>query len=201
MNNDLPDRLMVPAVPGLEESYVSRAGLKLSAALRTFALDVSNLIAADLGSNVGGFVDCLLRRGAAKVYSIDTAYGVLAWTLRKDPRVVVMERQNALHTELPERVDLVTIDTGWTKQITILPAARKLLKPTGLIVTLIKPHYESKIAKTQRGVLTPEQSRTELSRVINEIQHSGWTIKVIVQSPIVGQSGNMEFLALLNAED
>jgi 23S rRNA (cytidine1920-2'-O)/16S rRNA (cytidine1409-2'-O)-methyltransferase len=197
MNNDLPDRLMVPPVSGLEESYVSRAGLKLSAALRTFSLNVSDFIAADLGSNVGGFVDCLLRNGAAKVYSIDTAYGVLAWTLRKDPRVVVMERQNALHTELPEAVDIITIDTGWTRQVKILPAARKLLKPTGVIVTLVKPHYESQIAKTQRGVLTPEQSRTELGRVLHDIQNSGWTVCSIVQSPIVGQSGNMEFLALL----
>lgn len=197
MNDDLPDRRMVPPATGLEESFVSRAGLKLSAALRSFSLSVTGLVAADLGSNVGGFVDCLLRNGAAKVYAIDTGYGVLAWTLRKNPCVVVMERQNALHTQLPEPVDIVTIDTGWTRQSKILPAARTLLKPTGVIVTLIKPHYESQIAKIQRGVLTPEQSQAELSHVIADIQQNGWSVEGIVPSPIVGQSGNKEYLAML----
>ncbi len=200
MNDDLPDRFMVSLAAGLEESFVSRAGLKLSAALRSFSINITGLTAADLGSNVGGFVDCLLQNGAAKVYAIDTGYGVLAWTLRKHPRVVVMERHNALHTQLPELVDIITIDTGWTRQSRILPAARLLLKPTGVIVTLIKPHYESQIAKIQRGVLTPEQSRAELSRVISEIQKSGWAVQGIVSSPIVGQSGNIEYLAMLRMQ-
>lgn len=201
MINDLPGRRILPPVTGLEEnleeSYVSRAGLKLSAALRAFAIDVSGVTAADLGSNVGGFVDCLLRNGAAKVYAIDTGYGVLAWTLRKDPRVVVMERHNALHAQIPELVDVVTIDTGWTRQSKILPAARKLLKPSGTVITLIKPHYESQIAKTQRGVLSPQQSRAQLEEVMDYIEQNGWTVHAVVQSPIVGQSGNMEFLAML----
>ena len=197
MNDDLPDRVMVSLITGLEETFVSRAGLKLSAALRSFSINVTGLTAADLGSNVGGFVDCLLQNGAAKVYAIDTGYGVLAWPLRKHPRVVVMERHNALHTQLPELMDIITIDTGWTRQSKILPAAQTLLKPNGIIVTLIKPHYESEIAKIQRGVLTPEQSRAELSRVISDIQQSGWTVQAIVPSPIVGQSGNMEYLAML----
>ena len=86
------------------------------------------MVCADLGSNTGGFVDCLLRRGAIKVYSIDTGYGVLDWKLRKDPRVVVMERTNAMHAELPEKVALITIDVAWTKQRNILPAARRMLE-------------------------------------------------------------------------
>ena len=200
MNDDLPDRVMVSLKTGLEENFVSRAGLKLSAALRSFSMNVTGLTAADLGSNVGGFVDCLLQNGAVKVYAIDTGYGVLAWTLRKNPRVVVMERQNALHTQLPELMDIITIDTGWTRQSKILPAARTLLKPTGVIVTLIKPHYESQIAKIQRGVLTPEQSHAELSRVISDIRQSGWTVQAIVPSPIVGQRGNMEYLAMLKGQ-
>src|SRR3954470_11288116 len=107
--------------------FVSRAGQKLEHALNTFHIDVNGQTCADLGSNVGGFVDCLLQRGAAKVYSIDTGYGVLDWKLRKDPRVVVMERTNAIHVTLPEKVSLVTIDVAWTKQRIILPAARRLL--------------------------------------------------------------------------
>src|SRR6476660_1813424 len=109
--------------------FVSRAGQKLDHALTTFNLDVTHLTCADLGSNVGGFVDCLLQRGAAKVYAVEKGYGVLEYRLRKDPRVVVMERTNAMHVELPERVSLVTIDVAWTRQRNILPAAKRLLLP------------------------------------------------------------------------
>src|SRR5437588_11102724 len=104
--------------------FVSRAGQKLEHALVNFGIDVSGLTCADLGSNVGGFVDCLLQRGAAKVYAIEKGYGVLEWKLRKDPRVIVMERTNAMHVVLPEPVALVTIDVAWTRQRNILPAAR-----------------------------------------------------------------------------
>src|SRR3954453_11299902 len=107
--------------------FVSRAGQKLEHALNVFGVDVSGLVCADLGSNVGGFVDCLLRHGAAKVYAVEKGYGVLEWKLRRDPRVVVMERANAMHIALPERVALVTIDVAWTRQRHILPAAGKLL--------------------------------------------------------------------------
>src|SRR3954464_2055528 len=105
--------------------FVSRAGQKLEHALVKFSIDVTGWICADLGCNVGGFVDCLLQRGAAKVYAIDTGYGALDWKLRKDPRVVTMERTNAMHVSLPEQVDLVTIDVAWTRQNKILPSARK----------------------------------------------------------------------------
>src|SRR6478752_1732141 len=117
--------------------FVSRAGQKLEHALATFQLDVTGKTCADLGSNTGGFVDCLLRRGAAKVYAIDTGYGALDWKLRKDPRVVVMERTNAMHAQLPEPADLVTIDVAWTKQKHILPAARHMLRDDGICISLI----------------------------------------------------------------
>src|SRR5271167_1479559 len=123
--------------------FVSRAGYKLDHALTTFDLNVSGCICADLGCNTGGFVDCLLQRGAAKVYAIDTGYGALDWKLRKDPRIIVMERTNAMHADLPESVDIVTIDVAWTRQRHILPAARKMIKTSGIVITLIKPHYES----------------------------------------------------------
>src|SRR5215207_8320712 len=116
--------------------FVSRAGLKLDHALATFAINVAGKSCADLGSNTGGFVDCLLQRGAAKVYAIDTGYGALEWKLRKDPRVVVMERTNAMHVKLPEQVGVVTIDVAWTKQRHILPAARRMVTDDGDVITL-----------------------------------------------------------------
>src|SRR5438132_3276476 len=103
-------------------TFVSRAGQKLEHALNHFRIDVAACTCADLGSNTGGFVDCLLQRGAAKVYAIDTGYGALEWKLRTDPRVIVMERTNAMHAELPEKVARITIDVAWTKQKHILPA-------------------------------------------------------------------------------
>lgn len=207
------DRFVLP-VGDLKRSFVSRAGLKLEAAIETLGLDVTGAIAADLGCNVGGFTDCLLQHGAAKVYAVDTAYGVLAWTLRKDPRVVVKERINALHVRLPEPVEVISIDVGWTRQEKILPVARTLfLPPTpptaitvppiengpkrALILTLIKPHYESEIAQTQGGVLRPEQSIAVLHTVAEQIEQMGFVIQGIVQSPIEGQKGNMEFVAVL----
>src|ERR1700729_302541 len=119
------DRLVLPPpdVSGSDakRSFVSRAGLKLEAALLSFPIDVIGKTCADLGANVGGFTDCLLQHGAAKVYAVDTAYGVLAWTLRKDPRIIVKERMNALHVKLPEPVSLIAVDVGWTRQDKILP--------------------------------------------------------------------------------
>src|SRR3954469_3385827 len=128
--------------------FVSRAGLKLDHALAHFHLDVANRTCADLGSNTGGFVDCLLKRGATKVYAVDTGYGVLDYKLRKDPRVIVMERTNAMHAALPEAIDLITIDVAWTKQRNILPAAT-----APHVVTLIKPHYEADPKLLRKGVL------------------------------------------------
>src|SRR5262245_42043324 len=119
----MPDK---PANP-----YVSRGGLKLAHALREFNINPTSLTCADLGASTGGFTDCLLQHGAAKVYAIDTAYGQLAWKLRQDPRVVVIERSNALHTEPREPVDLVVADLGWTKQSLLIPAALKWLTPAG----------------------------------------------------------------------
>src|SRR6476660_6909523 len=116
--------------------FVSRAGIKLDYALTHFGIDVTGCTCADLGSNTGGFVDCLLQRGAAKVYAIDTGYGALDWKLRKDARVIVMERTNAMHAELPEPVNLVTIDVAWTRQRHILPAARRMVRIDGTVVTL-----------------------------------------------------------------
>src|SRR5688572_30828179 len=145
--------------------FVSRAGQKLEHALTTFDVNVTGRTCADLGSNVGGFVDCLLRRGAAKVYAVDTSYGTLDWRLRNDPRVVVMERTNAMHVELPEPVSLVTIDVAWTKQRLILPSARRLIDAGGDVVTLVKPHYEAEPTLLRKGVLPEENLDTVFEKV------------------------------------
>ena len=123
------------------DKFASRAGEKLQFALDKFEIIVHDLIAADFGSSTGGFVDCLLQNGIKKVYSVDTSYGELAWKLRNDPKVIVMERTNAMHVVLPEKTDFISIDTGWTKQKMVLPNAINNLKPNGRIITLIKPHY------------------------------------------------------------
>ena len=180
-------------------SFVSRAGQKLEHALSTFALDVNGFVCADFGSNTGGFVDCLLRRGAAKVYAIDTGYGALEWKLRKDPRVIVMERTNAIHVELPEQVRLVTIDVAWTKQRIILPAARRVLADDGQVVTLVKPHYEADTKLLRKGVLPAQQVDEIVTSVEGDIRAAGFDVIARTDSPIQGAKGNREVLMLLRA--
>jgi 23S rRNA (cytidine1920-2'-O)/16S rRNA (cytidine1409-2'-O)-methyltransferase len=179
------------------DDFVSRAGQKLDHAMKHFGIDVATKTCADLGSNTGGFVDCLLRRGAAKVYAIDTGYGVLDWNLRKDPRVVVMERTNAMHVALPELVQFISIDVAWTKQRKILPAARQMLDATGECVTLIKPHYEADPKLLRNGVLPAENLAEVLSSVTGNIPQHGFEVLGTVESPIRGAKGNAEVLAHL----
>jgi 23S rRNA (cytidine1920-2'-O)/16S rRNA (cytidine1409-2'-O)-methyltransferase len=177
--------------------FVSRAGLKLDHALTTFQIDVTDKICADLGSNTGGFVDCLLRRGAKKVYAIDTGYGVLDWKLRNDPRVVVMERTNAIHATLREPVQIVTIDVAWTRQQVILPAAARMLDFDGHVITLIKPQYEAMEKWVRKGVLLPDHVQDVIASVQRTIVACGFELAGITQSPIKGAKGNVEFLAHL----
>jgi 23S rRNA (cytidine1920-2'-O)/16S rRNA (cytidine1409-2'-O)-methyltransferase len=183
--------------PMSQPSFVSRAGQKLDHALRAFHVEVAGLTCADLGSNVGGFVDCLLRRGAAKVYAIEKGHGVLEWKLRNDPRVVVMERTNAMHARLPEKVDLVTIDVAWTRQRHILPAAHKLLKESGRVITLIKPHYEADAKRLKKGVLPPTEVDEIVNTVKQDVQAANFILEQLTPSPIPGGQGNLEVLALL----
>ena len=178
-----------------DKPYSSRSGLKLAAALDAFGIHPAGWVCADFGSNVGGFVDCLLRQGAARVHAIDTGYGVLAWTLRKDPRVVVMERKNAMHVSLPEPVDLVTIDVAWTPQHLILPNAVRQLAPGGSIITLVKPHYEADKTLLQRGILPPERAEEVLAETCARIRGLGLHVRQTMLSPIEGTKGNLEFLA------
>ena len=158
--------------------YVSRAGRKLRHALDTFAIDPTGWVCADLGSNVGGFVDCLLQAGAAKVYAVERGYGVVDYRLRRDARVVVMERTDARRVTLPEPVDLVTIDAGWTRQSEIVPAALRLAKPTGIIISLIKPHYEAEPGQLKKGVVPDDAVEAVLNSVRQGLTSSGETTVV-----------------------
>lgn len=181
--------------------FVSRAGEKLDHALSAFGLDVRDFVCADFGCNAGGFTDCLLQRGAASIYAVDTGYGALEWKLRKNPRVITMERTNAMHATLPEAVDLVVIDVAWTRQRNILPAARRALKQGGAVLTLIKPHYEADSDQLNRGVLPGEEVDRVVDAVKRDIEDCGFKVVQTVRSPIVGSKGNVEVLALLRPRD
>lgn len=189
---------LTPAMPNTGQ-FVSRGGDKLVFALDHFGVDCLGRICADLGSNVGGFVDCLLQRGAAKVYAVDTGYGALAWKLRTDNRVVVMERTNALHVSLPEPVSLVTIDVAWTRQHLILPHAIGLLSHPGHILTLIKPHYESPPDRLRGGVLPNDRIRETLADVTRRVEGIGLHLGGLAECPLRGAAGNREFWARLHA--
>lgn len=186
-----------PEQPVAAPRFVTRAGQKLYFALEHFRIDVRGWICADLGSHAGGFVDCLLQSGAARVYSVDTAYGTLAWKLRRDPRVVVLERTNALHVTLPEPVRLVTIDVGWTRQAHVLSNARRMLDREGRVLTLIKPHYEADPRQLEHGVLPADRVASVVAEVLTAIGHKGWSVVGTVDSPMTGHAGNHEVFALL----
>ena len=178
-------------------TFVSRAGQKLDHALSTFALEVAGRTCADLGCSTGGFTDCLLRRGAAKVFAVDTGYGVLDYKLRRDGRVVVMERTNAMHVSLPEPAAVVTIDVAWTKQKHILPAAAKVLAAGGVVVSLVKPHYEAAAVLLRKGILPAEALSAVLDAVWVDVRAAGFDVVATVESPIKGAKGNTEVLAML----
>lgn len=179
--------------------FVSRGGIKLQAALDKFQIRVTGQTVLDIGSSTGGFTDCLLQNGANKVYALDTAYGELAWKLRQDTRVVVMERTNVLQLDnLPEKVDLITIDAGWTRLELVLPAVRKFLKQNGQIIALLKPQYEADWRS--RGGVVPEIDLERIKgKVKKKIENLGFTIRKEIESPILGGAGNKEFLLLISS--
>ena len=188
-----------------EPVFVGRGGRKLLHALNPFSLDPAGYVCADLGCNIGGFTDCLLQCAAQRVYAIDTGYGALAWKLRQDDRVVVMERTNALHTDPAEPVDLAVIDLGWTPQKHAIPAALKWIKMSGRIISLVKPHYELEPDEKRllsKGVLTEEQSVRLAERSRERMTHLGarvigWTRSPLAGGASKGRKGNTEFLDLL----
>jgi len=180
--------------------FVSRGGVKLDYALEQFQLDVTSKIAADIGASTGGFTDCLLQRGAGKVYAVDVGYGQLDYRLRRDERVVVLERVNARYPiSLPEKVDLATLDLSFISVEKVIPSAVKLLKDGGYILVLLKPQFEAKRSEVGKGgvIRQPVVHARVLGRFIAWMVNHGFRLGGLVASPILGAAGNMEFFLLL----
>ena len=185
------------------QPYVSRGGLKLEAALDRFELDVAGWVVADIGASSGGFTDCLLQRGASRVYAIDVGYGQLAWSLRQDPRVVVMERTNARHlSALAEAVNLVTIDASFISLKLLLPAAAGWLLDCGQALPLIKPQFEAGKENVGKGGVVRDRAvhRQVLMELLTWAELRGWGVMGLTLSPLVGPAGNIEFLAHLKPD-
>ena len=185
-------------VKGCDCPYVSRGGLKLAKALEVFRLDAAAKTVLDIGASTGGFTDCLLKHGAKKVYAVDVGYGQLHWSLRNDPRVVVVEKTNArfLNKEIiPETVDLAAIDVSFISLTKIIPAVLKLLHNEGDIITLIKPQFEAGKKMVKKGVVKePEVHIQVLHKIISVVQELGWYLQGLDYSPLLGPEGNREFL-------
>ncbi len=196
--------------------FVSRGGEKLDAALVAFPVDVTGCMCADVGASTGGFTDCLLQHGAAKVYSIDVGKGILHWKLRTDPRVLVMEETNARYVEhLPEPVSLVTIDASFISLKILIPVVKGWLRPSppsplpifgkgcrgeGGVIALIKPQFEAGRKVTAKGdgvIRDPEIHRQVLVDVLTFAQNAGFSVRGLIKSPLTGPKGNIEFLAWL----
>jgi 23S rRNA (cytidine1920-2'-O)/16S rRNA (cytidine1409-2'-O)-methyltransferase len=195
--------------------FVSRGGEKLDAALDAFEIDVTGWVCADVGTSTGGFTDCLLQRGAAKVYAIDVGKGILHWKLRNDPRVVVMEQTNARFLEsLPEPVSLVTVDASFISLKILLPVVRQWLtplrlpasRPSGIggVVALIKPQFEAGRKDVARGdgvIRDPEIHKQVLLDILGFAQTEGFQIRGLTKSPLLGPKGNAEFLVWLGDQE
>lgn len=184
--------------------YVSRGGLKLEKALGEFAVDVDGKTALDVGASSGGFTDCLLAHGAARVFAVDVGYGQLDWKLRNDPRVVVFEKTNIRYLDrsaLPGSVELATIDASFISLKLILPRVKDLLAARHEVIALIKPQFEVGKGKVGKGGVV--RSAEEHARVIGEIRESaaaiGYQIAGVTESPLLGPKGNKEFLIYLRA--
>lgn len=185
--------------------YVSRGGWKLEKALETFGVDPAGWVCSDSGASTGGFTDCLLQKGAAKVFAIDVGYGQLAWKLRQDPRVVSMERTNIRYVtpeDLGEPLDLAVVDVSFISLKLVLPTIRRLLKATGQVLCLIKPQFEAGREKVgKKGVVRdPAVHREVLEQFLQTAAELGFTVRALTYSPVKGPEGNIEFLGHLSVE-
>jgi 23S rRNA (cytidine1920-2'-O)/16S rRNA (cytidine1409-2'-O)-methyltransferase len=186
-------------VRGQPHPWVSRGGVKLAHALDDFAIDVAGKTAIDVGASTGGFTDVLLTKGAAKVYAVDVGQGQLAWKLRNDPRVAVLEKTNARHltaANVPEPVDLVVCDASFIGLETVLPASLALAKPGGVLVALVKPQFEVGRRRVSKGgvVRDPALHAEVRARIASWLPGQDWTVFGEGESPILGPEGNREFL-------
>ena len=187
---------------GNQLKYVSRGGLKLEKALEVFPVTVTGKVMADIGASTGGFTDCALQNGAARVYAIDVGYGQLAWKLRNDPRVINLERTNARTLDehsLPEPIDAASIDVAFISLDKILPAVKKLLAPDAFVLALIKPQFEAgKEHIGKKGVVRdPDVHKDVIRRILALAQEEGFTIGGLDFSPVKGPEGNIEYLLYL----
>jgi 23S rRNA (cytidine1920-2'-O)/16S rRNA (cytidine1409-2'-O)-methyltransferase len=188
-----------------EYPYVSRGGVKLAGALDYFHLGVEGKIALDVGASTGGFTHCLLLRGAARVHAVDVGYGQLAWTLRQDPRVRVLERRNARYLRLEdigESVDLAVIDTSFISLKIIIPPLLAIVKAGGDILPLVKPQFEVGKGKVGKGgvVRNPEDREEVLRSLMSHFKESGLRVEGPMESPILGAKGNQEYFIHLKKE-
>jgi 23S rRNA (cytidine1920-2'-O)/16S rRNA (cytidine1409-2'-O)-methyltransferase len=180
--------------------YVSRAGFKLEAALDAFGTNVENAVVLDAGISTGGFTDCLLQRGAQRVYGIDVGYGQVHEKIRNDSRVVLYEKTNLRHLEfLPEPVDLITLDLSFISLLKVMPALCKLIAPHGKIIALIKPQFEAEREEVCRGgiVKDPAVHQKVIDKITKGMAEYGFNLKKLIESPVLGgTAGNKEFLGL-----
>lgn len=191
---------------GEDLAFVSRGALKLEGALEALNLDVRDLVCLDVGASTGGFTDCLLHRGAQKVYAVDVGYGQLAWKLRQDKRVVVIERTNIRYMKpelMTELADLVTIDTSFISLRIVVPAVLKFIKPAGRILALIKPQFEAGKGNVGKGgvVKGAEIHRQIISDLSDFFEQQGLVCGPVVPSSVLGPKGNQEFIILLTCTD
>jgi 23S rRNA (cytidine1920-2'-O)/16S rRNA (cytidine1409-2'-O)-methyltransferase len=198
------DVLSEIALRAEDHPYVSRGALKLVQGLDTFAIDPTGMVALDIGASTGGFTDVLLRRGATRVYAIDVGYGQLAWSLRQDPRVVVIERENVRNMELslvPEATDLAVIDVSFISLTLVLPRVAELLRaPAGKpLIVLVKPQFEVGRDQVARGGVVRDEAvrRSAVDKVRTWATANGFTAHEDIESPITGPAGNVEYLLLL----
>jgi 23S rRNA (cytidine1920-2'-O)/16S rRNA (cytidine1409-2'-O)-methyltransferase len=182
--------------------YVGRGALKLENALDRFKIDVNRRIALDIGASTGGFTDCLLQRGAARVYAVDAGYGQLDWKLRNDPSVIVLEKLNARflsREQIPELVDLCVIDVSFISLTLILPNAFDLITPSGVILALIKPQFELQRTDVGKGgiVRDPALQQKAQEKIVAFVTRLGHIVTEIVPAAVKGADGNQEFFACL----
>jgi 23S rRNA (cytidine1920-2'-O)/16S rRNA (cytidine1409-2'-O)-methyltransferase len=182
--------------------FVSRGGEKLEGALDAFHLDVSGLACADVGSSTGGFTDCLLQRGAQKVYAIDVGKGILHWKLRNHPRVIVMEETNARFVEsLPEKISFITVDASFISLKILIPVVKKWMEENAQVVCLVKPQFEAGKKDVARGdgvIRDPQIHKQVLLDVLTFAAAEGFALRGLVKSPLLGPKGNAEFLVWMD---
>ena len=201
VNEDTAIEVKGPAIP-----YVSRGGLKLEKAMKLWNIDLTGKICADIGASTGGFSDCMLQTGAAKVYAVDTGYGKLDWKIRTDPRVVALERTNArylTHEHIPEELDFASIDVSFISLRLILPAMRGVVKTDGELVCLVKPQFEAGREKVgKKGVVRDKKTHLEvLENFLTYAHDNDFAVKAMTFSPIKGPEGNIEYLGHLVSSD